>query len=166
MSTIKPVVNEQSISRLLAGLFPGPVTGLRCIEGGLIAQTFVFRTGERDYVIRFNADNMDANFEKEKIIAVTYGLFDGHGQGFFPDWSSNLTFVKDEERADGFFGKWHGLFETSFLDRQRFDRVYGHMEALLPCCPGERSLIHGGYGFGNLLVNRGRITTVGTATLI
>lgn len=225
MSTIKPIVDERSIFHLLARIFADPVTSLRSIEGGLIAQTFIFRTDERDYVIRFNADNMDANFEKEEFIAATYGsssvpipeviaigrlhelhycitprivgerldrltpeevsralpsvietlnaihdtdigqpqgygLFDGHGRGFFPDWASNLTFVKDEERSDGFYGKWHSLFETSFLDRQRFDRVYGHMEALLSCCPNERFLVHGGYGFGNLLINNGQVSAV------
>ena len=225
MSTIKPIVDERSISNLLTRIFAGPVTDLRCIEGGLIAQTFVFRTDERDYVIRFNADNMDANFEKEEFIAVTYGssavpipeviavgrlqelhycitprivgerldrlspeevsqvlpsvidtlnaihdtdigqpegygLFDGNGRGFFPDWFSNLTFVKDEERSDGFYGKWHSLFETSFLDRHRFDRVYGQMEELLICCPNKRSLVHGGYGFGNLLIKNGQVSAV------
>lgn len=225
MSTIKPVVDERSISQLLACHFTGPVTELRGIEGGLIAQTFLFRADEREYVIRFNADNMDANFEKEAFIAAKYsssdvpipeviavgrlqelhycitprivgkrmdrlspeevlrvlpsvintlnaihdtdigqpqgyGLFDGQGRGFFPDWSSNLAFVKDEERSDGFYGKWHSLFKTSFLDRQLFDRVYGQMEELLPCCPNERFLVHGGYGFGNLLVNNGQVTAV------
>ncbi len=225
MSTIKPDVDEHSIFHLLSYHFTGPVTDLRCVEGGHIAQTFFFITDEKEYVIRFNADNMDANFEKEKYIAAKYnssdvpipeviaigrlhelhycitprivgehldrlspgevsrslpsvietlnaihntdigqpegyGLFDGQGRGFFPDWSSYLTFVKDEERSDGFYGKWHSLFETSFLDRQLFDRVFGKMEELLIYCPDKRFLVHGGYGFGNLLINDGRVTAV------
>ncbi|MCD4846752.1 MAG: aminoglycoside phosphotransferase family protein [Candidatus Aegiribacteria sp.] len=225
MSTIKPIVEERSVFHILASHFSGPVTELRGTEGGLIAQTFIFRTDEKDYVIRFNADNMDANFEKERYIAAKYnssdvpipevidigrlhklhycitprivgehldrlspedislalpsvintlnaihdtdigqpqgyGLFDGQGQGFFSDWSSNLTYVKDEERSDGFYGKWHNLFKTSFLDRQLFDRVYGQMEGLLICCPNKKYLVHGGYGFGNLLINKGQVSAV------
>jgi hygromycin-B 4-O-kinase len=34
------------------------------------------------------------------------------------------------------------------------------MENLLSYCPNDRYLVHGGYGFGNLLVVNGRVTAV------
>lgn len=89
-----------------------------------------------------------------------YGLFDGQGRGFFPRWASCLEYVKDEERPNGFFGKWHGLFETSFLNRDVFDRVYEKMKHLLCYCPSDRYLVHGGYGFGNVLVAGDQVTAV------
>jgi len=195
------------------------------IERGQVAQTLAFTVEDQPYVLRFNADNMDANFEKEDFIAryfvvkevpipamvrygrlgelhfcITekaegqcmdqltqeqaeqaapaivavlgaihatdvsayegYGIFDGVGQGLFPSWPAYLLAVRDEERADGFFGKWHSLFETSFLERDTFDQVSSHMERLLEYCTNERYLVHGGFGFGNLLMHNGIVTGV------
>ena len=89
-----------------------------------------------------------------------YGVFDDQGQGFFSSWPVYLMFVREEERPDGFFGKWHQLFETSFLERDVFERICTQMDRLLDSCPEERYVVHGGYGFGNLLVANGRVTAV------
>ena len=37
------------------------------------------------------------------------------------------------------------------LERDVFDRIYGQMERLLPFCPEDRRLIHGNFGYGNVL---------------
>lgn len=89
-----------------------------------------------------------------------YGPFDDQGRGFFGSWPAYLTDVRAEERPDGFYGQWHRLFETSFLERDLFERIYTQMEGLLDDCAKERYLVHGGYGFGNLLVADGRVTAV------
>ena len=225
MSTIKPIVDEQTLATILAEHFKEHARDLQPIEIGQIARTFSFRIDHSHYIIRINSGKMDANFEKEAFIARTYsstavpipevvqhgqfnelhycitrkaaghcfdklpageieraipyvmmvlnaihatdvsrqerfGLFDGEGRGFFDNWPASLAFVKEEERADGFFGKWHRLFETTFLERDLFERLYGHFEGLLEHCPNERHLVHGGFGFGNLLVEDGRVTAV------
>jgi len=89
-----------------------------------------------------------------------YGLFDGRGRGFRARWKDELTAVGREEREDGFFGKWHRLFDTTFLERELFFSVYRRMEELLPFCPEERRLVHGNFSFGNVLTEAGRITAV------
>ncbi len=43
-----------------------------------------------------------------------YGFFDGRGVGLFESWHASLLYIT-EERADGFIGKWHHLFKTTFL---------------------------------------------------
>ena len=64
------------------------------------------------------------------------------------------------EKEGDFYGRWHGLFETSFLERPLFDQLYAEMESLFPYLPDERHLIHGDYGFNNVLAQDGEITAV------
>jgi len=89
-----------------------------------------------------------------------YGLFDGAGHGFFDSWRDNLEYVMQEEREDGFFGRWHSLFDTTFLERDLFDAVFAKMLDLLDAAPADRWLVHGNFGFGNLLVDGDRVTAV------
>ncbi len=225
MDSIRASVDERAVLELLATLFEKPASGLQAIDCGPIVRAFTFSVGGADYVIRFNPDTLDANFEKEEYVATHYaspsvpipevvwvgrmdelhycitrkivgqrmdqlspgeleravpsavetliaihatditrqegyGLFDGQGRGFSSSWPEYLAAVKDEERSDGFFGKWHSLFETTFLERDVFDRIYARLESLLERCPSERYLVHGLYGFRNLLFENGRVTAV------
>jgi hygromycin-B 4-O-kinase len=89
-----------------------------------------------------------------------YAVAGNDGNGLFPGWKQSLAVIREEESEWDFFGKWHTLFETSFLERHVFDRIYGHMERVLPLCPEDRRLIHGNIGYGNLLAQDGKITAV------
>ncbi|MEM7113538.1 MAG: aminoglycoside phosphotransferase family protein [Chloroflexota bacterium] len=79
--------------------------------------------------------------------------------GLFPSWPAFLLSVINETEGD-FYGFWHGLFETSFLERPLFDQLYNEMESLFPYLPKERYLVHGDYGFNNVLAQDGEITAV------
>ncbi|MBN2461434.1 MAG: aminoglycoside phosphotransferase family protein [Candidatus Cloacimonetes bacterium] len=89
-----------------------------------------------------------------------YGWIDDNGTGLFPSWKEFITRVYAEERSDGFYGKWHYMFNETFLDREFFEKVYRHMLKLLQFCPEKRYLVHGGYGFNNILVNDDEVTAV------
>jgi hygromycin-B 4-O-kinase len=89
-----------------------------------------------------------------------YGWIGDDRDGLFPSWKRFLAHANEEEREDGFFGKWHSLFESSFLERSLFDDVYGRMAELLKYCPEKRWLLHGGYGNDNVLAEGGRVTAV------
>jgi hygromycin-B 4-O-kinase len=89
-----------------------------------------------------------------------YGLFNDRGTGMAENWRGSLAAVMEEERPDGFFGHWHSLFTTTFLERDFFDTVYQYMLGLLELCPEERYLVHGDFGYNNVLAHRGRITAV------
>jgi hygromycin-B 4-O-kinase len=78
----------------------------------------------------------------------------------FPTWRRSLEFVREEEPDWEFYGKWHALFERTFLERDLFDSIYARMEALLDCCPEQRRLVHGGVDYSNVLVEHGEITAV------
>ncbi len=225
MSTIPPEVREEIAAELASSELGLPVSDLRPLEGGQIARSFSFSAGGRPYVLQFNRDNMDANFEKSAFVARTfgskaipipevvrfgrfgdlhfcitrkasgrqfgsltpeeqsrslpalldtldaihavdvrdrtgYGLFDGSGRGMSASWPGYLSSVADEERADGFYGRWHHLFTDGSLDREMFDRVFARMRELLPACPGERWLVHGGFGGRNLLIENDEVSAV------
>jgi hygromycin-B 4-O-kinase len=89
-----------------------------------------------------------------------YAVAGNDGNGLFPGWRQSLAAIREEEPEWDYFGRWHALFETTFLEREVFDRIYGHMERLLPFCPEDRRLIHGNFGYGNVLVRDGVITAV------
>jgi hygromycin-B 4-O-kinase len=89
-----------------------------------------------------------------------YGTIDDGGAGMFPSWRQYLAVIREEEADWDFFGKWHVLFRDSFLERDLFDRLYDQMIELIDHCPEERYLVHGNYGFGNIIVHEGRITGV------
>ena len=89
-----------------------------------------------------------------------YGVFDERGVGLWPSWRAHLANIRDEEPADLFYGAWHTLFETTFLERDVWHSIYARMRALLDVCPEERWLVHGGYGYGNVLARDGRVTAV------
>jgi hygromycin-B 4-O-kinase len=89
-----------------------------------------------------------------------FGIFGDNGVGFFPSWRASLASIREEEPEWDFYGKWHTLYETTFLERDVWDAIYERMMEMLAVCPEERSLVHGNYGFGNVLAENGRITAV------
>ncbi|HYH10759.1 MAG TPA: aminoglycoside phosphotransferase family protein [Thermomicrobiales bacterium] len=89
-----------------------------------------------------------------------YATAGDDGNGMFPSWRRYLEHVAEEEAEWDFFGRWHDLFETTFLERDLFDRASQRMTTLLPDCPEERSLIHGNVGYNNLLAQDGTVTAV------
>jgi len=88
-----------------------------------------------------------------------YGWLDAQGNGKFASWREHLCQIRDEEPGQ-FYGQWHELFETTFLDRKVFDHYYTKMEQLIALTPSRRELVHGGFGYGNVLVNEGQVTVV------
>jgi hygromycin-B 4-O-kinase len=96
------------------------------------------------------------------IFTTGYGNFSEQGIGIVKDWPSYLRRVREEEAEESFYGKWHSLFETTFLEKAFFDYIYAQMESLLVYCPNERFLVHGNYGYGNLMLDAqsGQVTGV------
>jgi hygromycin-B 4-O-kinase len=89
-----------------------------------------------------------------------YGLFSDTGVGMSSGWRFYLANIKEEEKESDFYGKWHALFDGPLLERDVWYELYERMATLLDFCPEDRWLLHGDYGFNNLLVDEGRITGV------
>jgi len=88
-----------------------------------------------------------------------YGDVDDLGVGRSPSWIAYLGAIADED-PDDFFGRWSRLYDESFLERPLCEQVLARLIALLPCCPPIRSLVHGDFGFDNVIVEGERITAV------
>ncbi len=71
-------------------------------------------------------DTLDAIHTVEVVDARGYGTFDNSGTGLFSSWRESLAVIRDEQEPWDFFGKWHHLFDDSFLERDVFDAVYAH----------------------------------------
>lgn len=88
-----------------------------------------------------------------------YGMFDETAVAPFSSWPEYLLQVAEEEEG-GFYGKWHHLFEESFLERPLFEQLYAEMQRLFTYLPEERFLTHGDYGWNNVLAENGKVTAV------
>lgn len=105
-------------------------------------------------------ETLDAIHASDVSDSVGYGSFDAHGIAPYPGWRDFIASIGDEHEPGTFYGRWHSLFDETFLERDVWQRVYAAMVRLLNYCPEERWLLHADYAFGNVLVQDGRITAV------
>jgi len=89
-----------------------------------------------------------------------YGVFDEEGRGMASSWHAFLGSIAEEELEQDYYGKWHRLFEETFLERTVFDRIYQQVLRLLPSCPEERFLVHGNPSLANLLAQDNTLTAL------
>ncbi|MEN9647687.1 MAG: hypothetical protein RLY57_491 [Candidatus Parcubacteria bacterium] len=86
-----------------------------------------------------------------------YGKWNKDSIAQYESWEA---FILDVDKyAKGGEGK-PSFFETTFLEKDLWDETYNKVKELLKYCPGERYLIHGDYGFNNMLSDGKRITGV------
>ncbi len=89
-----------------------------------------------------------------------FGTFDAQGVGLAPGWRESLAAIADDGPPGDFYAGWHRLFAETFLEQPFWERLYSHMRALLPACPEAHGLVHGNYGYGNVLVDGGGVVAV------
>lgn len=106
-------------------------------------------------------DGMDAIHSVDISQFKGYGIFNEQGRGLFPDWRSSLLTVSQEEEDWDYFGKWHHLFEDTFLERDLFEALFRKMNELLAFCPTqERWLVQNGLTMRNILAHDGKLTGI------
>ena len=90
-----------------------------------------------------------------------FGYINSQGVATSSSWRSYLqNLAADEAHREKFAHYWQQLFQESMLEEEVFTRVYQKMLGLLDYCPEERYLVHGDYGFDNVLAYEGKITAV------
>lgn len=86
-----------------------------------------------------------------------YGQWDESGQAKYASWRDYLKSLKKwTEPQDGKLS----LFENSILEKDVYDNVDQEILKLIECCPEERYLVHGDYGFDNVFSDGKNITGV------
>lgn len=86
-----------------------------------------------------------------------YGKWDETGKAESAGWKEHLMNVDMYAKGGG---GMPSLFDTTFLEQDFWDIAYGVFVGLVQHCPEERSLIHGDYGFNNVLSGGKNITGV------
>lgn len=107
-------------------------------------------------------ETLDAIHAADVRATTGYGVFGDDGAGFFPSWRASLAAVRAEEPEPEGDSNSAGssVFDTTCLERDVWDTISARMVTLLDFCPEDRSLVHGDYGFDNVLAADGRITAV------
>ena len=85
-----------------------------------------------------------------------WGLTDAWGNGLFSDWPNYLLSQYNQK----FDQQWIDLARRTFLEKDVYQTFFKEMEQLLPYCPAEKYLVHGDFGFDNVVSDGQRITGV------
>lgn len=85
-----------------------------------------------------------------------FGDWDESGRAPFRSWRAFL-----ESRSEALECTYPDAFlYGSMLDTELFDAACEEVEKLVPACPEQRHLIHGDFGFDNVLVEGDRVTAI------
>jgi len=85
-----------------------------------------------------------------------WGLTDAAFNGRFPSWEVYLRSFHDQK----FDYDWPALFAGGILEEHLFRELEAEMIGRLPACRGHRAIVHGDYGFDNVMCRDGRVTGV------
>lgn len=102
-------------------------------------------------------DTLEAIHKVNTSNTKGFGKWNIEGQGENDSWQAKILSVDEYVKATP---EKPSLFETSFLEKDFWDKIYNRLLELLPNCLEERFLIHGDYGFGNILSDGKKITAV------
>ena len=104
-------------------------------------------------------DALDALHRVDPGDGEGYGHWREPGSGSQSSWRRFLESAIEEE-TEGFFAGWHRLFADSLLERDLYEATYARMLELAAFCQEERRILHGDFGFDNVLATSERITGV------
>jgi hygromycin-B 4-O-kinase len=75
-------------------------------------------------------------------------------------WPTFLDAFAREHDEPGFWHGWRDLFDTSFLERDLWEGLYARFRTLLAAAHDPGRLVHGDFGYDNVLVDGPRVTAV------
>ncbi|MFN8497283.1 MAG: phosphotransferase [Anaerolineae bacterium] len=85
-----------------------------------------------------------------------WGLTDGAGRGRFESWPKYLLSLYNQKKDYD----WDALPHDPILEWDVFQALYDEMRRLLVYCPPQKYIVHGDYGFDNVVGEAGRVTGV------
>ena len=100
---------------------------------------------------------LDAIHATDISLTAGYGEWNAEGNAPYKSWKAHI--ISLENWATGKQGR-PNFFETTILERNVWDRVYREIIDLTSFCSEERSLLHGDFGFDNILSDGRAITGV------
>lgn len=120
------------------------------------------------------AGKMLENFSKEEIMKMMpsiistlenihavditktngYGYWNPDGNAIHATWKENLLAINNG------IEEWKKMHTKPYFNQDILERVYEALEALIVYAPEERYLLHGDYGFSNVIADGEKITAV------
>jgi hygromycin-B 4-O-kinase len=101
-------------------------------------------------------DTLDAIHRTDISRYEGWGLTGVDGHGLFADWRTYMLSLHNQK----FDFDLQALVRDSFIESELFASLYTEMESLLVYCPDEKWLMHGDFGFDNVISDGERITGV------
>lgn len=150
-------------SVLKIGAFNNNGSGVQyyCISEQAIGTTLVnFGTQKGTHEERSLAPQLFRILDRIHDTDVTsfdgWGLTDAQGRGRFSSWAEYLlSFYNQKLDFD-----WFTLSKTTFLDAKMFAACISELRRLIRYCPPKKWLIHGDFGFDNVITDGKTITGV------
>ncbi len=99
---------------------------------------------------------LDALHQLDTAKYTGWGLTDAHGNGRFDSWGGYLLSLYNQK----FEYDWSKLIHNSFIEHDLFRAYYDQMQELIAYCPREKYIVHGDYGFTNVVANGAEVTGV------
>lgn len=84
-----------------------------------------------------------------------FGYWDGSGKTTFDSWKAFMLNYEDDVNSN-----WNKLYKNTFLEKNVVNKVCERIKELAGYLPVERFLVHGDYGFNNVISDGERITGV------
>lgn len=99
---------------------------------------------------------LDAIHQRDTAQHTGWGLTDSHGNGLFESWGDYLISLYNQK----FDYDWRDLTKNTFWENDLFENYFDEMKRLIAHCPAEKYVVHGDYGFSNVMVDNDQITGV------
>ena len=87
-----------------------------------------------------------------------YGFLKATGAGIFNSWQEFIAYFFGENHNGTFWENWHGLFETSCLEREVFFKLYERLLKYSKYNAPHRYVVHGDFHPWNIIANPSEIT--------
>ncbi len=84
-----------------------------------------------------------------------FGDWGKNGSAKFSSWRSFILSIDNEA-----YFNWSHLFKTTFLEKEVLERLYENLKETVAFCPEDRSLVHGDFGYSNVLATEEHVTGV------
>lgn len=84
-----------------------------------------------------------------------YGDVEDSGNAHFKSWKEFILSINSED-----YFHWSTIFQTTIMKQDVFDLLYKKLVDLIQYCPEERALVHGDFGFSNVISDGQKITGV------
>jgi hygromycin-B 4-O-kinase len=110
---------------------------------------------EYDQVIPFALDVLDTIHSIDVRGQGKFGRWDIRGVAPFNSWKEHLLNITADKH-----GEYEKLCKETFLEKEVVRKLFKKLVELVPYCPEELYLLHGDYGFSNVVANGKQITAV------